>query len=217
MPEMLTQMNPHLNPEVRNGRKTIEACRREILEYYGGSNAVIFPNQEFILEETDARRRRPPIGSLYTPIDTPAGKPSAAKGAAELRSVKDVKNEISVHPAKENHDIKITVLDFEEKCKCLSLLIPDDDDFEHELREMWGITEPGGLAVDASHHGFVLELEDGSRKLIKLRDDKNLENTAGAAGFSTGVFKAMGPEVAAEVKRRLEKQSGHKIAKFTWA
>jgi len=214
--DLIRQMNARGNPEVEAGRKSVEAVRREILDYFGASNDIIFPNSEFILEEADYGRRRAPIGSLAVPLHTPAGRPSMAKGAVR-RSVNDVNIEISTHPTKENHDIQITASDFEAYYTSLSLLIPDDDDFEAELRAMWRVQEPGGLAPDASHHGFVVEHADGSRSLMKLRDNKDLENTGGMAGFSTGVFWAMGPEVSAEVKRRLEKQSGKKIVKFTWA
>jgi Ca2+-binding EF-hand superfamily protein len=216
VPELLAQLNERGNPDVRAGRKTVEACRREIMDYFGASNDVIFPNSEFTLEEANAGRRRAPIGSLATPLYTPAGRPSMAPFAVR-RNDHDRKYEISAHPSKENHDIVVTAADFEGYYTALSLLIPDDDDFEAELRAMWQVQEPGGLAPDASHHGFAVEHEDGRRSLMKLRDNKNLENTAGAAGFSTGVFWAMGPEVSSEVKRRLEKQSGEKIAKFTWA
>eukprot|EP00746_Dinoflagellata_sp_MGD_P000992 gnl/MRDRNA2_/MRDRNA2_101852_c0_seq1.p1 gnl/MRDRNA2_/MRDRNA2_101852_c0~~gnl/MRDRNA2_/MRDRNA2_101852_c0_seq1.p1 ORF type:complete len:513 (+),score=116.83 gnl/MRDRNA2_/MRDRNA2_101852_c0_seq1:69-1607(+) len=216
VPQLVSRLSPNGHPEVQSGRKTVEACRREILDYFGASNDVVFPNSEFTLEEANAGRRRAPIGSLKTPLYTPAGKPSMAPFAVR-RSDHDVRHEISVHPSKENHDMSVSAADFEGYYTSLSLLIPDDDDFEAELRAIWQVQEPGGLAPDASHHGFVVELEDGRRSLMKLRDNKNLENTAGAAGFSTGVFWAMGPEVTDEVKRRLEAQSGEKIAKFTWA
>jgi hypothetical protein len=216
MPDLVAQFDARGNPDVQAGRKSVEACRREIMDHFRANNDVVFPNSEFTLEEAHAGRRRPPIGSLSTPLCTPAGRPSMAKGAVR-RSVNDVKNEISAHPPKENHDLTVTAEDFARYYASLSLVIPDDDDFETELRAVWQVRERGGLAPDASHHGFVVELEDGRRSLVKLRDNKNLENTAGAAGFSTGVFWAMGPEVSDEVKRRLEKQSGEKIKKFTWA
>jgi hypothetical protein len=214
--DLVDHINLLGHPDVSSGRRTIDACRRELLEYFGASNEIIFPNSEFTLEEAISGRRKPPIGSLTTPLCTPAGKPSMAKGAVR-RGVNDVRDEVSVHPPKSKIDHQVTVSDFEGYYESASLFVEDDDEFEAQMRETWRVMEPGGLAHDASHHGFVIEFEDGSRGLMKLRNDRGLADTTGAAGFSTGVFWAMGPEVTDEVKRRLEAQCGRKIKKFTWA
>lgn len=109
----------------------------------------------------------------------------------------------------------------------LSVGIMDEEVFEKTLREplrtyqVHGhlqaqrlITQP----VARSNHCNLRVLgtfEDGSRKLLTLRDDSGLEHLAERAGCGDGQFWTWGPNVKQEILQRLQAEGYHNLRTVT--
>jgi len=108
----------------------------------------------------------------------------------------------------------------EDYYKMLSLSIPDDNIFERMLREPWRAQEVHELSQTArsllrgearpeappAAVRVVATLEDGSKRVLVLRDDSEIAKGSGRAGADHGQMWTWGKEVQPEVVRRLEKE-----------
>jgi len=202
-------------PDVRFGLENVEGARRKLLEGLG-----VIPSQtpnrgaEYDLEESAARRRPWPIG-------VPGGGPVAAPAGTTVvrsRNLGDSTNELSARTPMYQMHLELSWPQWEAYFTILSSGIMNDDSFEQTLRDPLITYQAHGraqaerviMAPSARKKKCELRLlgtfEDGSKRVLILRDDDFLEHLSGNAGTGDGQFWTWGPTVYKEVMRRFKAQ-----------
>jgi len=188
VPELLRRFDVRRLPDVRFGREEVQEAQLKLLEGLGVH--VDRTHQAHLRRAAGVPCRR----------TNPEPQQRAAGNAVEEQIV--------------SWD------DWKAYFSTLSVGIMDDEVFAKTLREplrtyqVYGqlqsqrlITQP----VGRSNHCNLRVLgtfQDGSRKLLTLRDDSGLEHLAARAGCGDGQFWTWGPNVKQEVLRRLQAE-GH--------
>jgi len=197
-----------------------QIARRDFFVGIGASDAgEVERAKTLTLQEVLARRRPPPIGTWAHegPLLAPAGKPTGQRGIV-VRSFADFSRELDARPWLVHPDACVTAQDFEDYYAAVSLGIPDDVLFLQTLRDPWSGHEAhelsqmtrdpfAGTARAGPNPAAIkvcVTLQDGSKRIATLRDDRGLCECAGRAGLHQGQIFAWGKEVHAEVIRRLE-------------
>jgi len=222
--ELLHCFDPRHLPAVRFGGVHAEEARRQFMRGLG----LVVPHGsvwlDFALEETHSKRRSRPIGVMGAPMAAPAGRPTL-QGGVVPREHGDYK--VVPPSAMELENVFITAFDFEEYYTAVSSTIHDDELFKQTVRAPWtsklvydegqanrmNFGTPNATKKSSDHRVFVT-FDDGSQKIVVLRDDHGLEKISKCAGSSTSQLWSWGPDVYKEVARRLEVQENRRIRKI---
>mmetsp|Transcript_76009 Transcript_76009/g.150311 ORF Transcript_76009/g.150311 Transcript_76009/m.150311 type:complete len:459 (-) Transcript_76009:70-1446(-) len=220
---LLALFDPRRLPAVQYHEVEVETANREFFEGLGLSMSPGLDRVTLTAVEEAAMRRRPVPNGPHVrggSLRIPAGKPTGQHCELGVRSWGDVLQEMEARPPPVDPNAQVTADAFEDYYKMLSLSIPDDDIFERTLREPWHAQEAHEMSMTArsllqgearpeappSGTRVVATLEDGSKRVLVLRDDLDIAKGSGRAGADHGQMWTWGREVQPEVVRRLEKQ-----------
>jgi hypothetical protein len=209
-------------PRVIRGELDAVEAEREFVEALGASDMMSNIQRDHLaLNEAAAGRRPPPIGSRSAPMESAAGKP----GAMSRRHERDYQMEIAARRPDVNLSKRVSLAEFEAYYAMRSMSIEDDAIFESTVRGPWMAKKlheeamAPRMATQLKHKEKVAAsfrilavFEDGSRRMVRLRDDTGLEEAAqGAGGMHCNQMWTWGPKVKKEVIHRLEAQGHHGI------
>eukprot|EP00931_Biecheleriopsis_adriatica_P059790 TRINITY_DN35842_c0_g1_i1.p1 TRINITY_DN35842_c0_g1~~TRINITY_DN35842_c0_g1_i1.p1 ORF type:complete len:491 (+),score=75.43 TRINITY_DN35842_c0_g1_i1:140-1474(+) len=209
--DLLQEFDVQRLPDVRFGVEDVEGARRKLLEGLGVSMPSAHDRYaEFILEESAGRRRPRPVGAAGGgPVSAPAGTTVVMS-----RKRGDATQEIAGRPPAHDMEALVYWADWEAYFTILSVGIMNDDTFEKILRDplvvyqIHGRAQAGRLIMQPKPKERPCEMrllghfEDGSKRVLILRNDDGLEHLSGSAGTGDGQFWTWGPAVHAEVVRR---------------
>lgn len=216
--DLLAAFDARRLPDVRFGRLDAEGACREFLEGLGVSSCVAADRSaDFNLEEAAAGRRPRPTGTMGGgPLLAPAGRPGGARGGS-VRNSGDAYNELAARPPAVAPGLKVSKETFEAYYASVSAGIADDNIFEHTVRDAWmgaQVHEAANTArssLQVVKHGrnpacirVYGTMQDGSRRVLSLRNDWGLESISGAAGTGNGQIWTWGSKVKAEILRRFQ-------------
>jgi len=215
--ELLAKLDVRRLPTVLSGEVSTEAARRQILQGLDLCGERTAERSSFALEEAYARRRPMLVGVLGTPRDVPAGRPRKDEGA---RVQGDIAREVSGRPPLVHLDASVSFADFEAYYTLFSTVTPDDDIFLASVEAAWGgkahlyeaaqasraACRPRSAAKPPACTRVLATFEDGSSRLVILRNDEGIELYSGQAGSTTNQLWTWGAGVYPEVKRRLQEQ-----------
>jgi len=227
---LLALFDPRLLPKVQYHEVEVETAYRELFEGLGLSMSSGLDRVTLSAVEEAAANRRPVPNGPHVQggsIRVPAGKPTGQHCDLGTRHWGDVLQEMEARPPPVDPDAHVTEEAFQDYYTMLSSSIPDDDIFERTLRDPWRAQEVhelsqttrsllrGEARPDAPPSGVrvVATLEDGSKRVLVLRDDLDIAKGSGRAGADHGQMWTWGNEVQPEVVRRLEKQGVRGIRK----
>jgi len=220
---LMALFDPRRLPAVQYHEVEVETAQREFFEGLGLSMSPGLDRVTLTAVEEAAVRRRPVPNGPHVQggsLRVPAGKPTGQHCRLGTGSWGDVLHEMEARPPPVDPDAQVTVEAFEDYYKMLSLSIPDDNIFERMLREPWRAQEVHELSQTArsllrgearpeappAAVRVVATLEDGSKRVLVLRDDSEIAKGSGRAGADHGQMWTWGKEVQPEVVRRLEKE-----------
>lgn len=219
--DLLAEFHPRFLPRVRSGEVDASAAIREFMEGLGVSGEPVVAGSEFALEEVQAKRRPRPAGALSAPLHVNAGRPGSKglPGAKGLRTHRDVGAERSQRTPVVHLDAPVSLEQFEAYYAVVSSSVHDEDLFEktvcapwtgrqvHEQVELTRRTLQGNsLESRPANFKVMASFEDGTRSLVILKDDHNLQSAIGGAGADDGQIWTWGREINAEVVKRLTGQ-----------
>lgn len=183
------------------------------------SGEKVLGGSEFALDELHAKRRPRPAGALSAPLNVAAGRPSGHPVSKGLRTHRDVGAELSQRPPLVHADALVSLEQFEAYYAVISSSLHDDDDFERTVCAPWTgrqvhanveltRTTLAGKSLDRKPASFrvMASFADGTRSLVILKDDHDLQSAIGGAGADDGQIWSWGRDINAEVMRRLEGQ-----------
>lgn len=214
--ELLGAFDARQLPDVRFGRKDVEAAEQEFLEGLGVcASGPADRSRDFALEEAACRRRPRPTGSQHGggPLQVPAGRPTNQPGCPR-RFQADVELELNSRPPVIPLEAEVTWEQFQNYFTAVSTGIAQDEEFERAVRDAWKGIEAHVAAQTARLNFNVPKplqppccmrlyatFNDGSQKMLQI-DDRGLEEVTHAAGVGNGQIWTWGPEVKKELLRR---------------
>jgi len=213
---LLAQFDVRRLPAVISGEVSMEVALRQFVEGLDIHGERMSDRSEFALEEAYAKRRPAPTGALGTPRDVPAGVP---RMDGRLRGHADMAREVAGRPSVVRPDAQVSAADFEAYYTMLSVSMSDDDVFFASVRNPWTGREaleasqsfreaykPKGAAKTQAYLRVFASFEDGSSRMVVLRNDEGLQHHTGSAGTSCNQHWTWGKDLVPEVIRRLQEE-----------